>query len=104
MSYRKTQEIEEILKKIETVVEKNDFEGIRCPLCKWTPKASSSWLCADCGAPEYFHSACYTSWNTFKTRGKCPTCAHQWKWTSCLSCTGWSRHEDWYVKKENVNL
>jgi hypothetical protein len=39
---------------------------------------------------------CGARWNTFTTRGKCPGCRHQWQWTSCLRCLGWSLHEDWY--------
>jgi hypothetical protein len=102
MAYKKTKETEEILKTLEKNAEKTDFEKIRCPHCNWSPDASSRWFCADCDAPEYFYGGCYTSWNTFETRGRCPTCAHQWIWTSCLRCAGWSRHEDWYaIKKIN---
>lgn len=97
--YRKTPETDEILKTIERDSEKTDFEKIRCPLCNWQPAKSSRWFCADCDAPEFFYGGCGTFWNTFETRGKCPTCAHQWRWTSCLRCTGWSLHEDWYKKK-----
>jgi hypothetical protein len=100
MAYKKTPEIEEILKKLQQEEEKTDFEKIRCPHCSWSPDASSRWWCADCDAPEFFYGGCYTNWNTFETRGRCPTCAHQWIWTSCLRCAGWSRHEDWYVKKD----
>jgi hypothetical protein len=70
--------------------------SIRCPLCKWSPDRSSRWTCWDCGHPEYFYNGCGTEWNTFDTRGVCPTCAHPWIWTSCLSCWSWSKHEDWY--------
>lgn len=100
MAYRKTEEIEEVLKKLEREDTVDDFERIRCPKCNWTPSGSSRWMCASCDAPEYFYGGCYTIWNTFETRGKCPGCAHQWIWTSCLLCHGWSRHEDWYAKKE----
>ena len=100
MAYKKTPETEEIIKKLQESEEETDFERIRCPLCKWTPNDSSRWWCADAGAPEYFYGGCFTSWNTFETRGRCPGCAHQWKWTSCLRCGGWSRHEDWYEIKK----
>ncbi len=70
--------------------------GIRCPICQWRPLRSSLWTCWDCGHPEYFYDGCGIEWNTFETGGLCPTCSHQWTWTSCLSCWGWSRHEDWY--------
>jgi hypothetical protein len=76
------------------------LRGIRCPLCKWHPSRSSLWMCWDCDYPEYFNNGCGTEWNTFETRGLCPTCLHQWVWTSCLSCWGWSRHEDWYADDE----
>ena len=72
--------------------------GVRCPICKWRPMRSSLWTCWDCDHPEYFYDGCGTSWNTFETRGMCPTCEHQWKWTTCHSCLGWSRHLDWYEK------
>jgi hypothetical protein len=78
--------------------EEPDSNRIRCPLCQWQPNAASHWVCADCEEPEYFFHGCGTSWNTFDTRGRCPGCAHQWRWTSCLRCEGWSLHEDWYTK------
>jgi hypothetical protein len=74
------------------------FGEIRCPLCKWQPTPSSVWVCI-CNAsdtPEPFFEGCGTTWNTFSTRGRCPGCAHQWRWTSCLRCDGWSLHDDWY--------
>jgi hypothetical protein len=76
-----------------------DFTGVRCPLCKWMPSASSRWYCADCEHPEYFFDGCGAIWNTFTTRGRCPGCGYQWHWTSCLRCAGWSRHEEWYENK-----
>jgi hypothetical protein len=80
-------------------VETPDFNRIRCPLCKWQPKASHRWFCAPCGHPEYFDDGCGACWNTFATRGRCPGCNHQWRWTACLNCEGWSLHEDWYNDK-----
>lgn len=70
--------------------------GIRCPICTWRPSRSSHWTCWDCDHPEYFFNGCGTEWNTFETGGVCPTCAHRWAWTSCLSCWSWSKHVDWY--------
>ncbi len=99
-AFQKTSRTEDILKTIEKDFEKTDFERIRCPLCRWQPSASSRWFCADADAPEFFYNACGTMWNTFETRGKCPGCSHQWRWTSCLRCGGWARHEDWYEKKK----
>jgi hypothetical protein len=89
--------IEEILKEGES-----DFSRIRCPICKWQPKATSRWFCADCGYPEYFSNGCGAYWNTFETQGKCPGCQHQWRWTSCLSCSEWSLHVDWYLKETEL--
>jgi hypothetical protein len=72
--------------------------GIRCPLCEWRPSASSLWCCVGVGTPEPAFQGCGTLWHTFSTRGRCPGCQHQWQWTSCLRCEGWSRHEDWYER------
>ena len=105
MNYKllqKTSLTEEILKKaFEKESEETDFSRIRCPKCLWQPKKSSRWYCADCAYPEYFFAACYTAFNTFSTRGVCPTCRHRWRWTSCLRCAGWSLHEDWYEKEKD---
>ena len=81
-----------------------DFSRIRCPLCHWRPRASSRWFCDDCGYPEHFFDGCGTTWNTFNTRGLCPGCAHQWRWTACLRCDGWSLHEAWYLKQGEANF
>ena len=72
------------------------FERIRCPLCSWRPDSSSMWSCWAEDTPEPPFNWCGTSFNTFLTRGRCPGCQHQWQWTSCLRCHGWSLHEDWY--------
>jgi DNA-directed RNA polymerase subunit RPC12/RpoP len=80
-------------------IEPHDDEaprGIRCPLCSWRPSPSCRWACFWIDTPEPFFASCGASWNTFTTRGRCPGCGHQWKWTSCLSCGEWSLHEDWY--------
>jgi hypothetical protein len=73
-----------------------DFSRIRCPLCKWQPKPAHRWFCASCSYPEFFDAGCGTCWNTFTTRGRCPGCNHQWRWTACLNCAQWSLHADWY--------
>jgi DNA-directed RNA polymerase subunit RPC12/RpoP len=94
---------EQIFHRISTDVSADDEEtlsGIRCPLCSWRPSVSSRWSCEHTGAPEPFFEACGTVWNTFSTRGRCPGCSHQWRWTSCLQCGEWSLHDDWY---ENTN-
>jgi hypothetical protein len=72
------------------------FERIRCPLCRWQPSPASRWTCYGAGTPEPPFEWCGTAWNTFTTRGRCPGCGHQWRWTSCLRCAGWSLHDDWY--------
>ena len=72
------------------------FSRIRCPLCQWHPKPSSVWACESYGTPEPYFGGCGTIWNTFATRGKCPGCSHQWRWTSCPHCDRWSPHDDWY--------
>jgi hypothetical protein len=74
-------------------------ERIRCPLCAWEPDASSRWGCVRTDVPEGFSGGCGTVWNTFSTRGRCPGCQHQWRWTHCLRCTEWSLHEDWYIEE-----
>lgn len=74
---------------------------IRCPLCDWRPTPSSEWCCDGTFTPESPFPGCGTVWNTFETFGRCPGCGHQWQWTSCLRCGGWSLHEDWYVQDED---
>lgn len=93
---------ETLAKDLQSKEEEPEFSRIRCPLCQWQPNASSRWCCAPNEYPEYFYGGCYTSWNSFETRGLCPGCQHQWRWTICLSCHGWSLHEDWYTTKNNV--
>ncbi len=72
------------------------FERIRCPLCEWRPSPSSTWCCYAEATPEPPFPWCGTQWNTFSTHGCCPGCRHQWRWTSCVRCAGWSLHDDWY--------
>ena len=81
---------------VPTIDDDESFDRIRCPLCQWHPRPSSVWCCFGLGTPEPGFNGCGTEWNTFSTGGRCPGCQHQWQWTSCLRCAGWSRHEDWY--------
>jgi hypothetical protein len=74
---------------------------IRCPLCEWQPDKRSRWCCVRTPSPEGFFGGCGTVWDTFSTRGRCPGCQHQWRWTSCLRCNGWSLHEDWYEEQRD---
>ncbi|MDQ3322670.1 MAG: hypothetical protein M3525_09630 [Acidobacteriota bacterium] len=86
---------------VESEDETIDYSRIRCPLCNWQPKASSRWFCADAGFPEYYFNGCGAMWNTFATGGVCTGCNHRWRWTTCLRCAEWSRHEDWYEGKSD---
>ncbi len=100
--FRRTFSPDDIAEKLpQTAKSETDFSRIRCPLCSWQPQKSSRWWCADAGFPEYFYEACGTSWNTFETGGRCPGCAHLWRWTSCLRCGENSLHKDWYPVKTN---
>ena len=81
---------------LERLEHDDRFARVRCPECKWRPDASSLWYCGDCSFPERFFGGCGTGWNTFETRGVCPGCKHQWRWTACLRCEIWSLHDDWY--------
>jgi hypothetical protein len=63
---------------------------IRCPKCAWEPRREDRWYC---------NPGCGHTWNTFDTRGACPSCGKQWHETVCLRCGAWSRHEDWYVSE-----
>ena len=63
---------------------------IRCPKCFWQPRKSDRWFCSKCNQGR---------WNTFETGGLCPVCSYRWTWTTCLACTEWSLHEEWYEKR-----
>ncbi|MFZ4758784.1 MAG: hypothetical protein ACOYLX_11530 [Burkholderiaceae bacterium] len=65
---------------------KNEPE-IYCPACRWKPRFDSRWACTP---------ACGAHWNTFWTGGVCPSCAHPWQKTQCLSCGAVSPHKAWY--------
>ena len=73
-------------------------DDIRCPLCDWRPSPSSRWSCDCTDTPEPVFQSCGTVWNTFRTRGRCPGCQHQWRWTTCLACGVASLHEAWYQR------
>jgi hypothetical protein len=76
--------------------EDDAFGRIRCPLCAWRPGRSARWCCSRVDEPERFTEGCGTVWDTFSTGGRCPGCQHQWRWTMCLRCGGWSLHGEWY--------
>jgi len=78
----------------------DELDGVRCPCCGWRPTAASRWSCWWGDGPEPYFEACGAEWNTFTTRGRCPGCRHQWRWTSCLRCGEWSPHDEWYAEAE----
>lgn len=94
--FQKSLDFEKTKELVDERDKEKGFNRIRCPLCNWQPHSSDLWQCSDVSYPEYFYNGCWTSWNTFDTRGLCPGCNHQWRWTGCLSCGSWSLHEDWY--------
>lgn len=102
LALKRTPAFDERFKVVPIPDDEDAFAGIRCPLCAWKPDNSSLWSCACEGTPEPPFPSCFTTWNTFRTAGRCPGCSHQWKWTSCLNCAGWSLHEDWYEDKRPV--
>ncbi|MBY0496057.1 MAG: hypothetical protein K2Y23_17765 [Cyanobacteria bacterium] len=98
--FKETRKTGDIVKQITSLDEDDRFEGIRCPLCAWRPSSGDLWCCfRDDDSPEPPFRSCGTIWNTFATRGRCTGCSHQWKWTSCLRCSAWSLHEDWYERR-----
>jgi hypothetical protein len=96
---KRSPKFDALLKTFEDVTDQDAFKGIRCPICAWKPDAFSLWSCSCQDTPEPPFPSCGTVWNTFRTAGRCPGCSHQWKWTSCLSCQGWSPHVEWYEDK-----
>ena len=61
--------------------------GVRCPACKWRPARTDTWAC---------NPGCAYVWNTFETRGECPSCGKRWVATQCTRCGTWSSHDEWY--------
>jgi hypothetical protein len=61
---------------------------IRCPRCRWEPRADDQWMCS-----------CQHLWNTFDTRGVCPACDRKWAETQCKGCRQWSPHDAWYEQR-----
>lgn len=59
---------------------------VQCPACEWQPDGEKHWSCT-----------CGHVWNTFKTRGKCPSCKTQWEMTWCPGCGQSTPHEEWYL-------
>lgn len=64
---------------------------IACPKCQWEPDGGAYWVCSECD----------TTWDTFSTAARCPTCKHQYEITSCVppagGCNESSPHLDWYT-------
>jgi hypothetical protein len=69
----------------------DDGAGIRCPSCKWRPARTDEWAC---------NPGCGYAWNTFETRGECPSCGKRWSSTQCIKCGAWNSHDDWYEEKK----
>ena len=63
--------------------------GVRCPKCKWTPRANYLWACK-----------CGHRWNTFDTGGLCPECHYQWEVTGCFQCGETSPHAEWHAAQQ----
>jgi hypothetical protein len=61
--------------------------GIACPHCAYRPAPFDRWIC---------EADCHTVWNTFWTRGLCPTCCKLWNTTQCPACGTISPHQRWY--------
>ena len=90
---------EQIVTSEQRLDEHGQFEGVRCPHCRWRPSAHDLWCCiSDGDGPEPPFRSCGTAWNTFATHGRCPGCSHQWEWTLCLRCQEWARHIEWYER------
>ncbi len=51
-------------------------EGFACPSCKTAPPVGAFWKCSRCG----------TAFDTFLTRGHCPSCGGDFPATMCLDC------------------
>jgi len=69
------------------VISMQDEAEIFCPHCEWEPGPEAQWECMP---------SCGTMWNTFWTRGACPSCGYKWLKTQCLACGELSPHEAWY--------
>ena len=91
--------IEQITTPTTRFDDEEQSEGIRCPKCLWRPTPDDLWCCFCEDGPEPPFQSCGTMWHTFATHGRCPGCSHQWQWTSCLRCSEWSRHDDWYERR-----
>lgn len=67
--------------------------SIYCPKCEWAPGPHDRWMC---------RPGCFTVWNTFETRARCPGCQKQWQVTQCLVCHAVSPHEEWYHDHDEI--
>jgi predicted amidophosphoribosyltransferase len=90
-----------VIEFIERLRETAKRHRVRCPSCGWQPAPSSRWSCVPTGAPEHFPDGCGAAWHTFETRGRCPGCSHQWRYTACLQCHAWAKHDDWYTVEDD---
>lgn len=75
----------------ENTVLEAEIAGVRCPKCSWVPHEHDHWRCS-----------CGFRWNTFRTRGTCPSCNRQWAETACLKCMQMSAHADWWFAEKGL--
>jgi hypothetical protein len=79
---------------LERLLQRFNWNRIRCPGCAWRPSKADRWVC---------RTECRHCWNTFETRGRCPSCSFQWLWTQCRRCRKRFPHEGWYEVSTNAN-
>jgi Zn-dependent protease len=66
--------------------------GVACPRCRAAPPVGDFWFCA-----------CRNRFDTFATRGVCPSCARAFAQTVCLECQQASPHEAFYAPATNAS-
>ena len=64
------------------------------------PRLEPLVLCL-CRHSEPSFEGCGMVWNTFSTRGCCPGCSHQWRWTSVFDVAS-GRCTDWYEREKDT--
>ncbi|HEY8430059.1 MAG TPA: hypothetical protein VIL20_16870 [Sandaracinaceae bacterium] len=57
------------------------------PTDRFFPDHYTHWLCDHCSGEPF---------DTFATRGRCPSCGHQYEETFCPVCGAASPHEYWW--------
>jgi Zn-dependent protease len=64
-----------------------------CPACKSAPPIGDFWKCGNCGKP----------FDTFQTRGVCPSCGAQFTTTGCVDCGESNPISAWSVPVVSVS-